>query len=74
MIEKDENIQDVLEEVAKLAPDGEEAPEPAAKAYAKFINRIKFKFSQNLIRLIIYNIYTNICVQNVFHLNIGSRF
>ncbi len=41
MNEKDENIHDVLNEVAKLAPHGEEAPEPAVKAYARFKSRVE---------------------------------
>ena len=41
MNEKDENINDVLEEVAKLAPNAQEAPEPASKAYAKLKSQVE---------------------------------
>ena len=39
MNEKEESIGDVLDEVARLAPNAKEAPDPAGKAYAKLISK-----------------------------------
>ena len=43
MNEKKENIADVLEEVAKLAPNAHEAPERVEKAYAKLTYRVEIQ-------------------------------
>jgi len=40
----------------------------------EFMHRVLFKFPQNLLWLFIDDVYADICVQKVFHWNMGSRF